>query len=1089
MKRLFLLSAFTVLAVSASDGVLSPVGWRVFYTEKSSFRDGVLTGTPKNGGAALVRKITSSEVPAGAAQLCVRGSGFEADDLSLSLRGRTRVTVRKSERKGDRFVLSFSAVPEELREMRIYFNSRARYSGKPVSMKFDSIFFAAGEVYRPDMSVRRRRVFERTVIFPRIQSKYDLVKNYLSVYSAGTGNFVDRPLFFNRELADVPLPEYDKQNTVGSFRKQLEVARLFTDGLGIFYSIRPVRYMRPIHAAETAGMKNCVFMEVPGARLEMYKVLFPAIDATLKSPAVFKHRGALVIGSYQGDALSPERWKKILPPYRARYGKKVLFTVELRGIGYTMASHFRKTGGRPRAAFTEEMKKKIRAYLDVADGINFSASNHLNAPRAGFPENVFNAEAYGNYIIPVFVSVLAEEKYDGKKLLGLSAHRGYIQTRRLVSNVDDEGTASLRKSLTAALGANCDFIVMPEWNEINENTHMEPLVSHALTNVRVVNAVRGLPVADVEKKFPNVILSFRQENDLAAPIPVELLALPEKEASPSRITLRLVSPDGKVVKSYPQQTFSHEKIEEFSRLEPAAAFASYRYLVPELEILWRGKKRVLRAGLPHIRLTGAPNIRQCYVKIPLRDLPDPESVRSESGFEGRTVRVRGRASLPEKIMSVELLADENVLTAADPKKEFVPPPGMVMLRWMRSTPVTGGFAGDTVTLTAAAGGIRLRTPHTYSLTGMKPEQPRKNVISGRIGGGCNIRDFFFFATPDAVLKITSRKQTVEVAVRDVLAQGRLRFVGDSGVSMNVEHCTEQVEMPMPLNEKEFAFDLAAPKRPGVNTVYSLRIVTEAGRVYRGLPFMAAHDPGKPVKLPVFDLLDEKVKVIDVPEARLRNVSFEFSPRCGDVLPADTGVRDEDAMAGGFDYRTHSAPGWNILLPPRWRRENGRWLLDFKPGCGLLLCQPLFSRSAFDLELEASFSSVEDQVLLDVLGGKLPVRVRDGRLSGAIVTAKGNFEWRAEKVIEKNRFYTLRLCYDLTRLRVFLDGTEIASVPASGTVPGDGWVLCIGGVPEKTRPAGWNSLAKDEPKTTSPNTGFRFDGVLRALRIANFIVEK
>jgi hypothetical protein len=294
---------------------------------------------------------------------------------------------------------------------------------------------------------------------------------------------------------------------------------------------------------------------------------------------------------------------------------------------------------------------------------------------------------------------------------------------------------------------------------------------------------------------------------------------------------------------------------------------------------------------------------------------------------------------------------------------------------------------------------------------------------------------------------------------------------------------------MPVKEKEFSFDLAAPRRPGVNTVYSLRIVTEAGRVYRGLPLMAAHDPGKSVKLPVLDLLDGKVKVLNVPEARLRNVTFEFSPRCGDILPARTGIRDEDAMVGGFDYRTHSAPGWNILLPPRWRKENDRWLLDFKPGCGLLLCQPLFSRSAFDLELEASFSSVEDQTLLDVLGSKLPVRVKDGRLSGAIVTTRGKFPWQAGKVIEKDKFYTLRLCYDLTRLRVFLDGVEIASVPASGTVGSDGWVLCIGGAPVKTRPAGWNSLAKDDPKPTAPNPGFRFSGTLRALRIANFIVEK
>lgn len=1086
MKRLLFLAACSALTLFAAEGVLPAEGWTVLYAGKASFKDGVLTATPKNRGAALVRKITSSGVPGGATQLCVEGSGFDVEDLSLSLRGRTRVTVNKPSGKPGRIVLAFPALPEDLREMRLYFNSKGRFDGKPVIMTFTSLRFTGGDLYRPDKSVKRKRVFGRTVIFPRIQSKYDLVKNYLSTYSAGTGTFVDRPLFFNRELADSPLPEYDKQNTIKSFQKQLQVARLFTDGLGIFYSNRKVRYMHPIHAAEAAGIPNAVFMEATGPALENTRRMFPAIDETLKSPAVFRHDGALVISSYQGDALPPEKWREIIPPYRKKYGKKVLFTIELRGIGYTMCSHYRKTGGKPLAAFTEEMKRKIRAYLDVADGVNFSASNHLNADKPGFPEHVFNEAAYRNYLIPVFVSVLAEEKYNGKKLLGLSAHRGYIQTRRLTANIDDEGTGSLRKSLAAALAADCDFIVMPEWNETNENTHMEPIVSHALTNVRVTNALRGRQTEDVEKIFPNVILSFRQENDLAAPVPVELLGLPEKEASPSRITLRLLSPEGKLLKEYPPQTFSHKKIEEFSVLQPSADFARYRYVVPELEIHWRNAVRTVRAGLPHIRFTGAPNIRQCYVKIPLRDLPDPGSVRAELFFDGKNVRVRGRAALPDDIVSVELLADENVLTAADPKNEFLPPEGMVMLRWMRSTPVVAGFGNDQLKLAAVSGTIVLRTPHTYSLTGMKLAQPEKNVITGRIGGGCNIREFFFFSSPDAVFDMTSRGKTTRVAVRDVLERGRLRFVEDHGISQLVEHCTEQIEMPMPINKKDFAFDLTAPKRPGVNTVYTLRVVTAAGRVYRSLPLMAPGDPGPDVKLPVFDLLTGKAKVLTVPAARLRNTVFDFTPVYGDILPARNGIRDEDAMIGGFDYRTHSNPGWNAVRPPRWRKDKDRWVLDFQPGCGLLLCQPLFSCSAFDIELEASFASVEDGTLLDALERKLPVRIKDGRLSGEIVTRKGTFKWEGKTVLEKDKFYTLRLTYDLSRLRVLLDGKEIASVPAAGTIS-DGWVLCVGGVPEKSRPQGWNVFARDKKADDTPNLGFKFSGSLRALRIANYIV--
>ena len=137
----------------------------------------------------------------------------------------------------------------------------------------------------------------------------------------------------------------------------------------------------------------------------------------------------------------------------------------------------------------------------------------------------------------------------------------------------------------------------------------------------------------------------------------------------------------------------------------------------------------------------------------------------------------------------------------------------------------------------------------------------------------------------------------------------------------------------------------------------------------------------------------------------------------------------------------------------------------------------------------SFASVEDGTLLDALGQKLPVKIKNGRLSGEIVTRKGAFKWQARDVLEKDRFYTLRLCYDLSRLRVLLDGREIASVPAGGTI-GEGWILCIGGVPEKSRSRGWNVLEKEKTADDAPpNPGFKFGGTLRALRIANYIVSE
>ena len=332
MKKLLYFLCLSAFCLCGKEGAFPLLdNWRVYHAVKSVFKNGVFEGTPKNQGTALVRQVKKGEFSKNITIFRVGGSGFEAKDLSLSLRGKTRVTVQKAKKEKDgSFVFSFAALPEELAQVRLYFNSANRFSGKQVKLEFKKIQFEEQPFYRPDKTIKRQRMFDRTVIFPRIQSKYDLIKNYLSSYSAGTGTFVDRPLFFNRELADDPLPEYDKQNSTKSFQKQLESARMFVDGLAIFYSERAVRYMNPIRAAEKGKFDGSVFMEIPPPRLLKTQKMFEAIDATLASPAVFKHRGALVISSYHGEVFSPEKWKKVLAPYRKRYGKKVLFTVELR---------------------------------------------------------------------------------------------------------------------------------------------------------------------------------------------------------------------------------------------------------------------------------------------------------------------------------------------------------------------------------------------------------------------------------------------------------------------------------------------------------------------------------------------------------------------------------------------------------------------------------------------------------------------------------------------------------------------------------------------------------------------------------------
>ena len=338
------------------------------------------------------------------------------------------------------------------------------------------------------------------------------------------------------------------------------------------------------------------------------------------------------------------------------------------------------------------------------------------------------------------------------------------------------------------------------------------------------------------------------------------------------------------------------------------------------------------------------------------------------------------------------------------------------------------------------------------------------------------------------MEFTIRKSVVRVKARDILANGFARYALTHGITQTIEHCTEQIEMPYPIKKQHVDFDFSAPVRADKNTVYMLRIVTEKGRVYRSLPVMRQNAAAKMCRLPVWDLLENKRKVLSVPEYMLRNAVFDFDPRYKDVLPTVSRIRSEYAMAGGFDYRSHSAKGWNVLHKPEWKKSGDTWLLDFKKGSGLLLCQPLFSRSAFDIELTVSVDDTKEQTILDVLGGKLPVKVKNGKLYGEITTAAGRKKWQSSVTLEKDRFYVLRLVYDLAELVVFLDGKKISSVPATGVFT-DGWILCVGGAPVKLPRAVSNILAKTARAGNTPDPGFCFSGKLKSLKISNYPLQK
>ena len=1088
------------VAADNSNFTLLPSAFNSFYAQNVKFAHGIFEGVPENSGAALIANTPNFPQNAKFNRIILKINGVKAQQLALSLRGDKQQLQLKPVPGSmpDEFYFDIPELPGNIKQIRIYYNLKNAAAGKPVKFTWKSLKFRQEQEKKKFIEQKtgamidalpmpdRKRIVDRTRIFPRIQSKYDLIKNYLGGYSLGTGIFFDRPLFFDRTLCENPQPPYNKLNTPKSFRRQLKSAREFADGFAIFIGARKNRFTMPLEYVNNTGMTDAILVECPPPRFKNFELTCEQIDQALATPETFKIDGSLIISSYHGHVYSPEEWKELLAPYRKRYGSKVKFMCEMRLVCYALNKEYNLNGGKVSETFLENSRNTIRNYLEVMDGINFSGSNHLTVTKAGFPAYAFNADAYEKIIVPLVAGVLAEEKYNGKKLLGLSAHKVYAMNISHKSNVDEEGTAGLRRSLITALAANPDYILMPEWNEINENTHIEPTVSDARTNQRVIRAVLGKETAAEDHSVPHFILSFRQENDLAAPIPIELLGLPDKKATPYTVKLKLFAPDGKtMLKEFPEYSFNHRDIQAEFIMEPAQNYAQYRFIIPELTVTQGKSTCTIRRGLPVIRLTPAPNLYHRYVKIPLRDLPETKKITTSFALENGIISVKGHAETDSPMVTVELLADDIPIAAVDPHNEFAAPPGMILLRWRRSTPLTSGFELDSVKITATKGKIQRRLPAQYGLAAMEAPEQDGNTLYGKIGTGSSIREFLFFATPDAELEITERNETAAVKVKDVGKNGIFRKSNSCGVSWTLALPEAMPELPLPLDVKTLDFALSAPVSARHNPVYILRIITRDGEVFRSEPFFPEKKAvGNIQNLSLWDIYDKSTKNVQIPEYLLREVNYIFTPEYGDLLPANTGGSDFAGVMGGFDYRVMFANGFEAVKSPKWRQENNRWLLDFTPGCGLLIPPPVFSGSAFTIDMEFSINTNGEHTLFDTIGHTMDVKINNGKLYGTLITGNGKFPWEgASAKVVPGKFYHLQLHYDLKKFTVMLDGKLLADFPASGII-GNSFIAGVGGTPLKKKAVVSNVLHTSENASDIPDAGFNFNGSLRALSISN-----
>lgn len=902
----------------------------------------------------------------------------------------------------------------------------------------------------------RTPLTERTLVFSRSQMKYGLERNYDHVW-------IDRPLFVNRayrvpQKYMTPLPSYK--------RILEEVVQYDIDGLAFFPETKGRMGIFELH--EQAGVEGVGLLPefLPAYGGKSFEPKLEILQRALKSPHAPRVNGKLLITSYAAEAYTPEKWDELLSALRERVGDTFVFLPTLTNV-VALSQPF--NAGEPiTRAEIEKAKAHLRRWLDVCDGIYF---NYPAAFRNA--DHTFNAAFYREIFVPVFKSVLSEPAYRNK-YLGLSAYKSHMNADR-TNSLHEDGTRTLRASFEIAMQARPDVIILPEWDEFNENTCFRPTIYGSTSTQRIlryymskIKSKAPTPVPGDDMTMPNLILSTRKIVTLGEDMMIELLNVPDAAEGDSYVVeLELQDEAGNTVHRFDAVTFDAAELQEHRFYLATEDYADVRAFIPVLKIRgYKGHDLEIDHGLHHVQVRATWNWDFLYVKQPVREVLQPttakfawEEASDETANNQDGLVLAGHVDTPEELALVEVLADDDVVYAVDPRDEYFRDDmtrELVLIEYrsvntveLEGTVILKNGAGDwlakgTVLHQAETATdiridrVELRTPASLHERWIRLAIPRSDIADAELEFDFNLAKF-------------------TVPVREVFEKQMIARGFENGLHFTVSPYRKQIDMPYHLEEKQASFRVRV--WPEIATEqYHLRVTTTSGKVYRSRPVLIPGADSQPSRvLRVYSDRQQGPVDVSVAADRVPELVYDFAPERGAVLLTDAG-RPFWATLGGYTSTTTGRGASPALLrnypeqvnrsAPEWVLESGQPSLAFD-GIGTYMILPREAmpwRGAFTLSFEVKPGHTKDQVLLfnRVLSNRqmgLKLEIRSGQLWASY--RNGAYQFPTEFAIPAGRWSAVTVRYDLENLTLGVDGHE-ASFPLAGpasnvgfTVIGDG----------------------------------------------------
>ncbi len=920
----------------------------------------------------------------------------------------------------------------------------------------------------------------RTHIFARGQMKYGLGDEYLR-------RWTDRPLFQDTALRnDSPL------TSSASFSRMIDIARGYRlDGFAFLGETTGRLAVFPFTADAAPDDFYLLPEFVAGEKAEPKRQM---LEAAIASPYTFRIDERIPITGYNLDTMPLDKWRPLIEAFRRDYGQETfLFLPDfVRPWGAMRQKH--QNDEPITDADIEATKSILREWLDLFDGLHFAGASGCKR------DHRFDEDYYRDVVIRTYREVLAEPAY-AVKLLSLSATIGHENCTRIGYSLSHDGTKTLRHGMDAALAARPDIMVLPEWDEQNENTSLRPTVYNGTSTGRILRYYMQTlhneplsPLTGDDFGSPNLVISYRKIVVLGEPLEIEVLNVPDGSRKGSiQARLELRTPTGDSVWQSESFTLKADRLADRTLIVPSEELADHPVLLPVLHVSGGNGWQTFRDGLHHLQLRATWNWDYKWVKHPLRDLAPMRTfsfTMVQPPDANGICTIQAEVDCGEPLMSVEILDDDAVVHAVS---------------------ADGQSLRERHDLDLYA--VHLRSFHrkqmlgTLRVTGadaqwQEPQPPplaKAPLRDGALHLAGNL-DWYprtaWFALPigdpgTATLDVDLKVLKASIPLAEVRRLG-IWSQNYQGATLTVSHAFQQPDHPLHLGKTSASF--TARIQPAMPTsVLHLRAITASGRQYQSAPIMPYAATGETLPIRVWSGTAKAPVDLDVDAIRVPAIDYRFDADRQALMVSNAGrllfghlggFTDPVTWRGGNGGRDGSAfvryttyPADATEMAPTWRRDGDRDLLEFD-GKGTYINMPqgvLPRQSSFTLTFEILPAEVSaPQILFINYGsyiGSITVRLMDGRLHLGYVNDKlDNVQVDTGLEIVPGRWQRIAVSYDLEALQARVDGQSAGPWPCRGPgaydVPSAFGGFGPGGDDTFTGPQGW------------------FKGTLRSLRIVH-----